>query len=181
MVAPRLQFPAVETWDAIRARRNVRSYADRAIAPADLDRILEAGRRAPSSMNEQRWDFVVVTDRDRLEELAAVWRYGRHVASSAATVALVAPASHDSDTRESIQYDLGQVTMSMMLTAADLGIGSGHSAVGDQGVARDVLRLPEDREALTLVAFGYPAHRPLVPIKHPKRRSFDDVVHRDRW
>jgi nitroreductase len=52
----------METWDAIRARRNVRSYEDRTIPDDDLDRILEAARRTPSSMNQQAWDFVVVTD-----------------------------------------------------------------------------------------------------------------------
>ena len=55
----------MQTWDAITSRRNVRSFADRPIAAADLDQILEAGRRAPSSQNWQPWDFVVVTDRDR--------------------------------------------------------------------------------------------------------------------
>ncbi len=39
----------MQTWDAIMARRNVRSFTDRPIPAADLDRILEAGRRAPSS------------------------------------------------------------------------------------------------------------------------------------
>src|SRR5437870_13072238 len=100
----------METWDAIRSRRNVRSYTDRPIAEGDLDRILEAGRRSPSSSNQQRWDFVVCTDRAQLEELAKVWRYGAHVAISAATVALVAPNAEDGHTRESIQYDLGQAT-----------------------------------------------------------------------
>jgi nitroreductase len=171
----------VETWDAIRARRNVRQYSDRPISSADLDRILEAGRRTPSSMNEQRWDFVVVTDRKQLQELAKVWRYGRHVASSAATVALIAPETDDPDTECSIEYDLGQVTMSMMLAAADLGIGSGHSAVMDQDQARKVLGLPKDRRCAYLIAFGYPADRPLVPLRNPDRRPFDDVVHRGRW
>src|SRR5205807_8545729 len=58
--------PVVETWDAIRTRRNVREYADRPIAAEDLDRILEAGRRSPSANNQQAWDFVAVTERDRL-------------------------------------------------------------------------------------------------------------------
>jgi nitroreductase len=62
----------VETWDAIRARRNVRSYDQRAIAPQDLDRILEAARRAPSAGNQQAWDFVVCTDREQLTRLARV-------------------------------------------------------------------------------------------------------------
>src|SRR6266481_5676737 len=83
--------PRVETWDAIRARRNVRVYEDRAIPPADLDQILEAGRRSPSASNWQPWDFVAVTDRDQPTELARVWQGAGHVARSAATIALVAP------------------------------------------------------------------------------------------
>ena len=69
----------METWDAIRARRNVRQYTDQPIAREDLERICEAGRRAPSSQNWQPWDFVVVTGRERLIELAKVWpRAGQH-------------------------------------------------------------------------------------------------------
>jgi len=70
----------METWDALRARRNVRSYADRPIAPDDLERILEAARRSPSSMNQQAWDFVVVTDRVRRGRIA-----GRSTGSSIAS------------------------------------------------------------------------------------------------
>jgi nitroreductase len=169
----------VETWDAIRARRNVRGYTDQPIPPGGLDQVLEAARRAPSSSNQQRWDFVVCTDRAQLEELAQVWRYGRHVAASAATIALVAP--DDRAARESIQYDLGQATMSIMLAAADLGIGSCHSAVADQGLAQRVLGLPDGRFCAWLIALGYPADRPLSPIRRPNRRAFDDVVHRGRW
>ncbi len=171
----------METWDAIRARRNVRTFADRPIPPEDLDQILEAARRTPSSTNQQAWDFVVVTDRERLRDLSKVWRWARHVASSAATIALIMPASSNADERETFQYDLGQATMSIMLAAADLGIGSGHAAVGDQELARRLLGLPEDRECTWLVALGYPADRPLAPIARPDRRRFEDVVHRDRW
>jgi len=171
----------METWDAIRARRNVRSYEDRTIPDDDLDRILEAARRTPSSMNQQAWDFVLVTERNRLRELAKAWRYAAHVAGSAATIALVVPSSDDRDERDTFEYDIGQVTMSIMLTAADLGIGSGHASVGDQALVRSVLGVPEDRECAILVALGYPVDRPLEPIAHPNRRVLDDVVHRERW
>jgi nitroreductase len=172
---------AVETWEAIRSRRNVRSYADRPIAGEELDRILEAAWRSPSSSNQQRWDFVVCTDRAQLQELAKVWRYAGHVGRSAATIALVAPQADDGATRESIHYDLGQATMAIMLAAADLGIGSGHSAVADRQLARRILGLPDDRLCAWLIALGYPADRPLRPIRRPNRRPFDEVVHRDRW
>jgi nitroreductase len=171
----------VETWDVIRARRNVRAYEDRPIPPEDLERILEAAWRTPSSMNEQPWDFVLCTVRETLERLAETWRYAQHVAGSAATVVLVAPIPTDQDARDWIFYDVGQATMNMMLAAADLGIGSSHAALDDQALARRVLGIPEDRFCVGLVAFGYPADRQLMPIKRPRRRSFDEVVHRQQW
>lgn len=171
----------METWESIGSRRNVRAFDDRSIEPSALERILEAARRTPSSMNQQAWDFVVVTDRERLRELSKVWRYAEHVATSAATVALVAPVSSDPDERETYQFDLGQASMSIMLTAADQGIGSCHAAVGDQALARELLGLPAERECMWLLSLGYPAERPLAPIERPNRRPFDEVVHRERW
>ncbi len=83
----------MQTWDAITSRRNVRSFADRPIPAAELDQILEAGRRSPSSQNWQPWDFVLVADRDQLRELATVWRGAGHVAHSAATIVVGGPAT----------------------------------------------------------------------------------------
>jgi nitroreductase len=171
----------METWDAITARRNVRQFEDRPIADADVDRILEAGRRAPSSRNWQPWDFVLVTARSRLQELAKVWRGAGHVATSAATVALILPASTDPAERHRAQYDLGQATMAMLIAAADLGIGSGHTAVADQDLARELLGFPGDRYAAYLLAFGYPADGPLRPLRRLNRRPFAEVVHRGAW
>lgn len=171
----------METWDAIRSRRNVRSYADEAIAPEDLDQILEAGRRTPSAGNQQAWDFVVCTDPEQLAQLAKVWRSAGHVARSAATIALIAPNAQDARSRDLVQYDLGQATMSIMVAAADLGIGSAHSAVSDQELARRLLGFPEDRFCAVLISLGVPADRPLAPIERPDRRPFDDVVHRGHW
>jgi nitroreductase len=171
----------VETWEAIRSRRNVRSYGQQAIAPQDLDRILEAGWRAPSAGNQQAWDFIVCTDSEQLAQLASVGPAARHVAGSAATIALVAPRSDDAQQRDLIQFDLGQATMSAMLAAADLGIGSAHAGVADQELVRRLLGVPEDRFCPLLIALGVPADRPLAPIQRPHRRPFDEVVHRGRW
>ena len=171
----------METWDAIRSRRNVRRYQDRAIPDDDLNRVLEAGRRTPSSKNEQRWDFVVVRDEERLERLSRVWQGARHIPGTAATIALVGPDPDESRIRESVAYDMGQATTSIMLAAADLGIGSGHASVHDQEIARQVLELPADRRCWWLIGLGYPDDRPLKPIREPDRRPFDDVVHHETW
>ncbi len=171
----------METWDAIASRRNVRQFVNRPLPDEALDRILEAGRRAPSSRNTQPWDFIVVTDREQLGELAKVWRGGGHVADSAATIAVIARATDDPHVRARTQFDIGQATMVMLIMAADLGVGSGHSAVADQELARNVLGFPEDRYAAYLLDLGYPADRPLKPIAKPDRRPFDEVVHRGHW
>ena len=171
----------METWDAIRSRRNVRAYAQGAIVPEHLDLILEAARRTPSAGNRQAWDFVVCTDREQLAQLANVWHGARHVAGSAATIALIAPNPDDARSSDLIQYDLGQATMSIMLAAADLGVGTAHAAVSDQELARRLLSFPEDRFCAWLITLGVPADRPLTPIERPNRRPFEDVVHRGRW
>jgi nitroreductase len=171
----------METWDALRARRNVRTFTRRPIASHDLDQILEAGRRAPSASNWQPWDFVVVTDRAQLQRLSGVWRGAGHVAGAAATVAIVAPQPEDARRANLLQYDLGQATMAIAIAAADLGLGTGHAAVADQDLARDVLGFPSDRFLAYLLSVGYPADRPLRVIERPDRRPFEEVVHRGRW
>ena len=63
----------MQTWDAITSRRNVRSFSGQPVSAEHLDHILEAARRAPSSRNTQPWDFLLVTDRVMLTDLATVW------------------------------------------------------------------------------------------------------------
>jgi nitroreductase len=171
----------METWDAMQSRRNVRVYEDRPLEEGALTRILEAGRRSPSALNRQKWDFIVSTDPAQLQDLTTVWIGAAHVAGSAATVALVLPQPEDENYRIVDRYDLGQVTMAMAIAAADLGIGSGHSAVGDQEACRRILGIPETHLAANLLAFGYPADRPLSPIRRPDRRPLEDVVHWGKW
>ena len=110
-----------------------------------------------------------------------MWRGAAHVAGSAATIVLVLPEPENERYQLIDQYDLGQATMAMMLAATDLGIGSGHSAVGDQQACRRILSVPDSHQCAYLIALGYPADRPLVPIREPDRRPFDDVVHRAGW
>jgi nitroreductase len=170
-----------ETWDALTSRRNVRTYTDQPIPDHDLGRILEGARRTPSASNRQHWDLVVVTDRGQLAELATVWKGAAHVAGSAATIALVAPDPADERSAVVDQYDLGQLSYGIALVAADLGIGSGHSSVGDQARAREILGVPDGYSVAWLIALGYPADRPLSPIVVPKRRPLEEIVHRGKW
>jgi nitroreductase len=171
----------METWDAIRARRNVRTYRTDPVPDQDLARIAEAGWRAPSASNRQHWEFIIVTDRDQLQALSTVWRGAGHIAGAAAAIALIVPVVDDDRTRLVDAYDLGQATYAMMITAADLGIGTGHSSVGDQERAREILGVPDDHDVAYLLGVGYPADRPLRPIATLNRRPYDQVVRRGHW
>ncbi len=65
--------------------------------------------------------------------------------------------------------------------AADLGIGTAHSSVGDQDAARKILGVPDDHDVTFLLGVGYPADRPLRPIAQPDRRPAGEVIHHGRW
>jgi nitroreductase len=110
-----------------------------------------------------------------------VWQGAGHIAGAAAAIALVVPQADDDRTRVTDRYDLGQATYAIMVAAADLGLGTGHSAVGEQERAREILGVPEDHDVAYLIGVGYPADRPLKPIVKPNRRPFGEVVHHGRW
>lgn len=171
----------METWDAIRSRRKIASYAETPVDAEALNRILEAARRSPSSRNSQRWGFVVVRDKTRLGSLSGVWRGAAHIADAPIAIGVVGPTSDDARERESINFDLGQAVMSMMIAAADLGIGSRHASVHDYALATEILELPEDVRLYWLIGIGYPGDRPLKPIAKPARAPLEEIVHEETW
>ncbi|HLA93269.1 MAG TPA: nitroreductase family protein [Actinomycetota bacterium] len=168
----------MDVGEAIRSQRAIRRFADRPIAGEVLEEILDAARRAPSSMNEQRWAFVLVTGPERLRALASVGEYADHLAGAAAAVALVVPEADEDWRRESIAFDLGQCAQNLMLAAWERGIGSAHAAVYEQDLARELLGYPRDRRCDYVLGLGYPA-RP--PTGSGRRRRLDQQLHRDRW
>ena len=170
-------------WAAIDAKRAIRTFADRPLDPAHLERILDAGRRSGSSKNRQRWAFIVVRDRSHLAELTAVGEWARHLAGAAAAVALVTPDPGGPDAHESIRFDLGQAAQNMMLAAWELGIGSVPATVYDFKIARELLGYPADHTCEYLLSFGYPADPSDLtrPKKAGGRRPLAEIVHEERW
>lgn len=168
----------MDVFDAITTQRAVRRFADRLVEPEKLELILDAGHRAPSSKNEQRWAFVVCTERERLRQLSRIGDYAEHLAGAAAAVAFVTPESEAGWERESIAFDLGQCVQNMMLAAWGLRIGSCHVAVYDEAMTRDLLGYPKGWRCDYLISLGYPARTPKRP---GERESVDRLVHRECW
>jgi nitroreductase len=173
----------VRVSEAIRARRNIRAFADRPIDPEVLTRVVDAARHAPSSMNDQRWAFVLVTDRDVLRQLAAMGEWAGHVAESGAAVALVVPDSDGPGEGESIAFDLGQAAQNLMLEAWEAGLGSCHATVEDQEGVKRVLGIPSRYACDLIISLGHPADESAVSAdaRGGGRKPLDEVLHRERW
>lgn len=97
-----------------------------------------------------------MTDRSQLQEFTTVWMGARHLAAAAAVVMTLQQPQEERDLTID-QYNLGQATMAMMLAATDLGVGSGHSAIGDQEACRPIVAMPDDQICVYMLALGYPA------------------------
>lgn len=173
----------MDTWTAVRTKRMVRRFEDRPIDPEHLIRIVDAGRHAGSSKNEQRWDFVVIEDRAMLRRLAAVGPFAGHIGGAAAAIGLVTPDPTTPGASLSLVWDAGLAAQNMMLAAWDLGIGSCPATVYEQPVAREILDYPQDRWCGYILSFGYPADPEDLtrPPKAGGRRPIDEVLHRERW
>jgi nitroreductase len=173
----------MELADAIAGYRAVRQFDGRPLEDAHLDAILQAGRRAPSSKNTQRWGFIVVTERNALERLSKVGDYAGHLGGAAAGIALVVPETSAPEAAIWVALDAGQAAQNMLLTAWSLSVGGVHAAVYDQGMARELLGYPADSRCDLILSFGYPADPSLLstPARPGGRRPLSEVVHRERW
>ena len=173
----------MEISKAIGDLRVIRKFQDRPLEPEDLTAILNAGRRASSSKNQQRWTFITVTDRKRLQDLSAVGPYAGHLAGAAVAVALVTPDPYRPGTSPSVMWDLGLASQNMILEAWGRGIGSCPATVYDAELTRSILGYPADQGCAFLLSFGYPADPADLtrPLRPGGRRSLGKLVRSERW
>lgn len=172
----------MDTLRAIRTQRAVRRFRADPIPAEQLRAILDAGRLSGSSKNTQRWAFIVIRDRERLQRLAAVGDYAAHLAGAAAAVALVTPTPGAKDPL-SIMWDLGRCAQNMTLAAWGMGIGPVPATVYDQPLARAILGYPDDHWCEYLLSFGYPADPTDLtrPAQAGGRRPLEELLHDERW
>jgi nitroreductase len=170
----------MDVYEAIRTRKSVRSYLDKAVEQDKLERILEAARLAPSANNRQEWRFVVVTDPEVRRRLADEGCGQRFVGE--APVVIAACAETDRRTmRCGIPCYLVDVAIAidhLTLAAAAEGLGTCWIGSFDPQKVRSILGIPAEVEVIELLPLGYP--RDPKPVAK-SRLPLDAVVHRERW
>jgi nitroreductase len=172
----------MDTITAIRGLRVIRTYAPTPLTEDEVRTLADAARKTGSSKNTQRWDFITIRDRESLRRLSGTTIYAKHLPSAGAAIALVVPAP-DPEHARSVLWDLGRAAQNITLAAWDLGIGSCPITVQDFGLAAEVLGLPPDRRCEYIIALGWPADPGDLtrPPRAGGRRTYDEVVHAERW
>ena len=143
---------------AIQGRWSPRSFSGRDVAPADLARVFEAARWAPSSSNRQPWRYLVGVRNSSTHRLIASTLVGFNQAWAPQAPVLilgVTKAAHDGTPNAYALYDLGAATALLTVQAAALGLSTHQMAGYDHEAARQALEIPEDYALGSVIALGY--------------------------
>lgn len=174
--------------EAMYQRHSVRSFEPRAVDPALLGQIMNAGRLAPSAKNSQPWRFIVLSKEDRIRIAAAMRNSdeGRQdsgtVNASAAIIenapsAIAVTAPRTDTITESLYLSIGACLENMCLKATDLGLGS--LIVCDIQCAENVIAdlIDPSRKVAAVLAVGYENGLP----KYSNRLPLSDLVEGLQW
>jgi nitroreductase len=162
---------AMDALEAIRKRRSVRKYTGDPIPREDLETIVDAGRLAATGMNTQPWDFIVVTERETIEELEVAARW---MEKAGAIIAVVLDP-----TSRWWREDGSAAVENMLIASTALGYGScwlEGNTLHHEEAFKALLGVPDEKRLLTLVPIGVPTEWPTC-----KKKDLEQVIHWERY
>jgi nitroreductase len=164
--------------DIIKTRRSVRKFNGIKIPGECMQQILEAGRWAPSGANAQPWQFIVVTEKEKLKSIADCCYYkvfkSRQVGEAGAVVVICADPKAGSQT---YPIDSAIAGTNMTLVATSLGIGSCWIGAFEEHILKNLLHIPGNLKIIALIAFGYEIGKASVPPRLP----LSSMVHHETY
>lgn len=170
--------------DNIMTRTSIRAYTGQAVPEDMIQTILKAGMAAPTAMNRQPWEFIVVTDRAKLDEMADSLKYAKMLRQ--APLAIVVGAINHFVTRDGVTVenmfwvdDCSAATENILLAAHALGLGAVWTAAKDEERAAAVkatLGTPDEFAPLCVIPIGFPGEDPA-----PKDKWKPEKIHRNKW
>ena len=175
--------------ELVKKRQSDRAYLDKPVEKEKLEKILEAGRLAPSACNAQPWKFIVVTDpekRMKIADACSSRALGMNHFSKQAPVQLVLVEEKANFTSKfggfvkQIHYphlDLGIVASHICLAAADEGVGSCMMGWLNEKKIRSILDIPGNKKVVLVILLGYSTQSQ----REKKRKSIDEIVGWDHY
>ena len=161
-------------------RRSIRKYTNQIVSDEQIKTILEAAMCAPSAGNEQPWHFIVIRDRNLLDEIPKYHPYSSMIKQASVAILVCA------DTRLSkydVDYwvqDCSAATENLLIAVQDIGLGAvwlGVYPLQDRVTGlRRLFNIPDEVFPFSLVPVGYPAEH-----KGRENRYREDRIHLNRW
>ncbi len=171
----------MDIYELIEKRKSVRQYSSDKVEGDKLERVLNAGRLAPSGKNIQAWKFIVTRDSDLKERLVEACKGQKHVGQADCVITVCVDETEvyqgHGNYMTSFAVD-GAVAMEhMMLAATEEGLGTCWIGAFYEDKVREVLEVPEPYRIVGLTPLGYPAVEP----KPRGRKSLDEIVYQEKW
>lgn len=168
----------MDLFKAILQRRSVRKYSEKEIPRQFLDDLLRAAMYAPSAMNNQAWQFIVIDSREKLDEIFQV--IPQEMLKSTKAAILICGDLNFEKNIDYIQQNCSAATQNLMLAAHGLGLGScwiGVYPVKEtiSGIQK-IFNLPSYVLPISLVSLGYPAESPVAEDRYKNEK-----VHFNKW
>ncbi len=168
-------------FDTVFHRASVRSFTSVPLTAAEVDSLMRAAMAAPSAVNKQPWDFILVDDRATLDALAAALPYAKMAAEAPfAVVACAVPSRAFERSLELAVIDTSLACENLLLAVDALGLGAVWTALypeaGRQSEARRILGIPADVLPLAFIPIGKPRTEAV-----PKDKYRPELIHRGRW
>ncbi len=169
----------MEFSELIRARYSVRAYRPDPVEDEKLESVLEAARLAPTAVNFQPFQLIVIHTEGREDALNRIYRKDWFVQPP---LVIAVCGLHDRgwtrrDGKSFLDVDTAIVMDHLILAATDEGLGTCWVGNFDADAAREVLGLPDDVEPIAFTPLGYPADEP----GSKRRKPLDALVRYERW
>ena len=176
----------MDVVQAIRTRRSVRSYSNRPIPPAVLERMREALRAAPSACNFQPWHFIFVIEAALRRKLAESANDQFWMADAPVIVAACGLPEHAykhmGGRGNSVDIDVAVAVDHLTLAAVAEGLGTCWVGAFDEPRVKRLLAVPESAKVVALIPLGYPTAPDLnTPLEDTRRKPAAEIFSTDRW
>ena len=169
----------MNTLEAIRTRRSVRSFAADPVPKEAIEEILRAAMSAPSAGNEQPWQFLVIDDRKKLDSITTANPNAKMCKEAQAAILVCGDTTKEKYPGFWVQ-DCAAATQNILLAAHAQGLGSVWTGVYPimervQGF-KELMALPGNIVPFSLVMLGYPSRVPAQVDRFQR-----DRVHNNSW
>ncbi|UCD55008.1 MAG: nitroreductase family protein [Candidatus Omnitrophota bacterium] len=164
----------METFDSISKRASVRVYQSKTIKKSLLEKLVDAGRRAPTARAIEPWEFIVITNNDILKKLGEIAASGNFIKDAAACIVIFCK-----DTKYYLE-DGCAATENILLAAQDLDLGACWVAGDKKPYTGDISKLlgvPSDLKLVSLISLGWPKTK----AEQVKNRKLKDVIHWEKF